>query len=254
MMTPSPDHIPPDIPTADADWLAGIHGFCQQLGLGENEYAQASVARALTHSSYSYEQRQQGEAWVENYERLEFLGDAVLKLLVSEYLFERFPEYREGDLTKIRAVVVSDAMLAEFAAELGLGELMRFGPNEAKQGGRKKMTSLACGFEALLGAMFLAGYLAEARQLLLRYLDDAATKVDADPTKNNFKATLQEFTQGEGLGLPDYTVVSQQGPAHKRTFTVEVAVADKAMGRGTGRSKKEAQQAAAQQAVEALEI
>jgi ribonuclease-3 len=241
------------------DWLKGIDALCVNLGLvkpGEkvNEYTQANIARALTHSSYSYEQRQQGEAWVENYERLEFLGDAVLKLLVSEYLFERFPDYREGELTKIRAVVVSDAMLAEFAADLGLGDLMRFGPNEAKQGGRKKMTSLACGFEALLGAMFLAGHLPEARQLLLRYLDDAATRVDADPTKNNYKATLQEFTQGEGLGLPEYRVIEQKGPAHKRMFTVEVTVADKVMGRGTGRSKKEAQQTAAMQAVEALEI
>jgi ribonuclease-3 len=215
---------------------------------------------ALTHSSYTYELRNgdfrsdafaQGQA--ENYERLEFLGDAVLKLLVSEYLFERFPTYREGELTKIRAVVVSDATLADFAVQMRLGEFMRFGPNEERQGGRRKTSSLACGFESLLGALFLNGRMATARQLLEALLDDVVTQVDLDPTKSNYKAVLQEKTQADGLGLPVYTTISEKGPAHRREFTVEVAVEGRVIGVGVGTTKKEAQQNAAADAFKVWE-
>ena len=118
--------------------------------------------RALTHSSYTYENKLSA---FDNYERLEYLGDAVLKLVVSEYLFERFPDYREGDLTKIRAVVVSDAKLAEVAKMMNLGEYIIFGASEAKSGGRKKVSNLACAFEALLGALYLDGKIAEVREM-----------------------------------------------------------------------------------------
>ncbi len=253
-------HTPSTPPPSNDPWLEAIEPFAATLGLPAplDDHTRHLLEQALTHSSYTYELKQSNnplpEDWLNNYERLEFLGDAVLKLVVSEYLFEHFPHYREGELTKIRAVVVSDAMLAEFAEDIKLGHIMRFGPNEAKQGGRKKQSSLACSFEALLGALFLSGHFILARDLLLRFLGDACARVDADPTRNNYKAVLQEFTQGEGLGLPDYRVAKQTGPAHKRQFNIEVYVADKCVGTGTGHSKKEAQQAAAQVAVNALDI
>lgn len=205
--------------------------------------------RALTHSSYAYENKL---SLVDNYERLEYLGDAVLKLVVSEYLFERFPEYREGDLTKIRAVVVSDARLADMARDINLGDYIIFGASEAKSGGRNKNSNLACAFEALLGAMHLDGRHEEVRTFLQTHLDDLVTAIDESKTKDNYKAVLQELTQADGGTLPNYRTVQETGPSHNRTFFVEVYISGEMMGGGAGKSKKEAQQAAAKQALEVL--
>jgi ribonuclease-3 len=206
-------------------------------------------AQALTHSSYTYEYQ---SPRMLNYERLEFLGDAVLKLMISDYLYERFPHYREGELTKIRAVVVSDAVLATLAKTLNLGHYMIFGPNEARSGGAKKTSNLACAFEALLGALYLDGKLEDARRLLYDVMQDPVTEVDLSKTKDNYKAVLQELTQAEGMGLPIYTTVKESGPSHRKKFVIEVAVADEVLGVGEGKTKKEAQQAAAKIALQAL--
>lgn len=206
--------------------------------------------RALTHSSYAYENKLSS---VDNYERLEYLGDAVLKLVVSEYLFERFPDYREGDLTKIRAVVVSDARLADLAREINLGDYITFGSSEAKSGGRNKNSNLACAFEALLGAMHLDGKLPEIREFLQDRLEAVVTAIDMSKTKDNYKAVLQELTQADNGVLPSYRTVQESGPSHNRTFFVEVHVNGEMLGCGSGKSKKEAQQAAARQALEALD-
>lgn len=205
--------------------------------------------RALTHSSFTYENKLSS---VDNYERLEYLGDAVLKLVVSEYLFERFPEYREGELTKIRAVVVSDARLAEVAKSLNLGEYIIFGTSEAKSGGRKKVSNLACAFEALLGALYLDGKMPRLRDMLHTQLETMVTQVDMSKTKDNYKAALQELTQAEGGILPLYRTVRESGPSHNRIFHVEVSVNGEIMGIGAGKSKKEAQQQAARHALETL--
>jgi ribonuclease-3 len=205
--------------------------------------------QALLHSSFTYENRQSP---LENYERLEFLGDAVLKLVVSEYLFERFGEYREGELTKIRAVIVSDNRLAKLAEEINLGQYMIFGVSEARSGGHKKVSNLACGFEALLGALFLDGYMEETRHWLRSFLADEITEVDLSETKDNFKAVLQELTQAEGFGLPSYRTVGDIGPSHDKTFFVEVMVNHEVIGHGEGKSKKEAQQSAAKMALTVL--
>lgn len=205
--------------------------------------------QALTHSSFTYEH---GHSSLHNYERLEFLGDAVLKLVVSEYLFERFPYYREGELTKIRAVVVSDAILADLARQVALGRYMIFGQSEARSGGARKNSNLACGFEALLGALYLDGQLPFIRQFLVALMEDCITEVDLNKTKDNFKAALQEYTQGEGIGLPDYTTISESGPPHNKTFHVEVRVNGEVLGFGQGKTKKEAQQQAARLALLAL--
>jgi ribonuclease III len=205
--------------------------------------------RALTHSSYTYENKLSA---VDNYERLEYLGDAVLKLVVSEYLFERFPDYREGELTKIRAVVVSDAKLAEIAKTIGLGAYIIFGSSEAKSGGRKKVSNLACAFEALLGAMYLDGKILEVRDMMCEQLETFVTQIDMSKTKDNYKAALQELTQADGGVLPAYRTIKESGPSHNRTFQIEVSISGEIMGIGFGKSKKEAQQQAARQALEVL--
>lgn len=205
--------------------------------------------RALTHSSYTYENKL---STYHNYERLEYLGDAVLKLVVSEYLFERFPEYREGELTKIRAVVVSDAKLAELAKVFRLGDYIIFGTSEAKSGGHKKISNLACAFEALLGAMYMDGKLTEVRALVRDKLASLITATDMSKTKDNYKAALQELTQADGGILPSYRTTQETGPSHNRTFYIEVSINGEVMGIGHGKSKKEAQQQAAKQALETL--
>lgn len=215
----------------------------------ESQQSYQLYHHALTHSSYTYENKLSP---LDNYERLEFLGDAVLKLVVSDYLFDRFPNYREGELTKIRAVVVSDATLAKFAVQINLGLYIIFGGSEARSGGAEKPSNLACAFESLLGALFLDGRLADANELLVNLLVEEVTKVDLNPTKNNYKAVLQELTQAENRGLPDYITIKETGPAHKRTFYIDVIVEGEVLGHGQGNSKKEAQQSAAKLALEAL--
>ena len=205
--------------------------------------------QALTHSSYTYENKVNV---LHNYERLEFLGDAVLKLVASQLLFERFPFYREGDLTKIRAVIVSDAVLAKLAQQLQLGDYMIFGASEARSGGAQKQSSLACAFEALLGAMYLDAKMDEVHALLDDLLVDAITEIDLNKTKDNFKAFLQEYSQGKGLGLPDYTVTGEDGPSHNRTFRIAVTLDGETLGVGVGKSKKAAQQEAAKYALLSL--
>ena len=224
-----------------------LQAFLDELGILEVSAETLWLYdEALTHSSYTYEHKVSS---LRNYERLEFLGDAVLKIIISQYLFERFPHYREGELTKIRAVIVSDAVLATFARQLQMGQYMTFGPHEAKSGGRNKVSNLACAFEALLGALFLDDRMAFCRDFIASLVEDEVTKVDLSKTKDNYKAVLQEFTQGDGDGLPEYVTVQENGPAHQRVFHVDVLINGEVLGRGQGYSKKEAQQMAAKMAL-----
>jgi ribonuclease-3 len=207
---------------------------------------EALYRQALTHSSYTYENNLPS---IDSNERLEFLGDAVLKLTVSDLLLELFPDYREGDLTKIRAVLVSDAVLAEIATELDLPEFLILGESERRsQGAHYKTSTLACAFEALLGAFYLDGRTSEVKTFLRDILLDKIHAIDANKTKNNYKAVLQEKTQAIGLGLPEYETIGESGPAHNRTFTVKVSIQNEEYGEGSGKSKKEAQQNAAREA------
>jgi ribonuclease III len=234
--------------TLVADHEAEVLTLLERLGI-QPPWHNPLYVQALTHSSYTYEYQ---TPRLLNYERLEFLGDAVLKLVISDYLYERFPHYREGDLTKIRAVIVSDTVLADLAKTLNLGHYMLFGPNELRSGGPKKTSNLACAFEALLGACYLDGKLENVRRLLYDLMEEPVTQVDLSKTKDNYKAVLQEYTQAQGLGLPTYTTVRESGPSHRKKFVVDVSIADEGMGVGEGRTKKEAQQAAARQALLAL--
>lgn len=229
--------------TADAqDYLASI-------GITLTDDNTRLYRQALTHSSYTYEQKVSS---LESYERLEFLGDAVLKLVVSQYLFRHYPEYREGELTKIRAVVVSDQMLATFCKQIELDAHIIMGPSEARQGGRKKVSTLACAFESLLGAMYQDDRWDLLVKLIEDLLDNCVDSIDKSKTKDNFKAVLQEYSQANGLGLPEYETIKEAGPAHKRRFQIEVALNGEVLGWGEGMSKKDAQQSAAKMALEHL--
>lgn len=204
------------------------------------------LEQALTHSSYTYENR---ISKLENNERLEFLGDAVLKLISSEYLTERFPEYEEGDLTKIRAILVSDKVLSKFANRVNLGKYLRLGVNEERNGGRKRESTLACAFEALLGALYLENKFFDLKFMLIEFIEDEVTIIDENASKFNYKAILQEWTQSVSNELPEYITVKEEGPSHNKTFYVDVKVDGAVKGKGVAQSKKEAQKRAAKDAL-----
>ena len=217
------------------------------LNLSIDDYSLLDVA--LTHSSYNFENKL---AEIEDNERLEFLGDAVLKLLASRYLYERFPEYPEGDLTKIRAILISDNTLAHIAAKINLDKFLKIGYHEAKLGGRTRSSTLACAFESVLGAFYLDGKIENLYDFLIELLKDEVTEIDNSASKYNFKAMLQEYAQANGMKIPEYVVVEEKGPAHSKIFAVEVWVNGDKMGFGEGNSKKEAHQIAARIAAVAL--
>lgn len=198
---------------------------------------------ALTHGSFS------GDCG-ENYERLEFLGDAVLKLCVSDILYKKFPEYAEGDLTKIRSIVVSDSVLADVAQKIGLGEIIFLGKSEERKNLRPSI--LACCFEAVLGAYFLENKLEEISQFLTKALEDDIEKVDKNFEKFNAKAILQEYTQAQTHTTPSYQIVGQSGPEHDKVFEVEVSYQEEVLSNGFGKTKREAEQNCAYEACKKL--
>ncbi len=204
---------------------------------------------ALTHSSYTFENK---GSKLENNERLEFLGDAVLKLIASKYLYERFPAYLEGDLTKIRAILVSDNILAQLANNINLGDYLKIGFHEERLGGRTRSSTLACAFEALLGAFYVDGKLDELYEFLTKLLKDEVTKIDNSASKYNAKAMLQEYSQSKSMGLPLYEIIKEEGPAHNKLFKVEVSLNGEVIGTGTGKTKKESHQKSAEMAIKKL--
>jgi len=199
-----------------------------EAALGHRFERPEQLAVALTHRSF-------GEG--ENNEKLEFLGDAVLALAMSDLLMARFPEAREGDLSKMRASLVNAEVLARKTRELDLGRWLRLGKGEEKNGGREKPSILAAVYEALLGAIYLdAGYERARSVVELR----------------DYKTELQELTQRLFRETPAYTLVEESGPDHEKRFVSEIAIGGRLFGRGVGRSKKTAEQAAAMQALAAL--
>lgn len=206
---------------------------------------------ALTHSSFTHENKIPS---LKSNERLEFLGDAVLKLIASEYLYDRFPEYSEGELTKIRAILISDKILTKLAHKIELEKYIKLGYHEEKTGGRKRASTLACAFEALLGALYIDGKIDDLRILLINLLADEVTMIDESVAKFNFKAMLQEYAQAQGLGLPEYLIIKESGPAHDKIFSIEVLIEGKLLGMGVGKTKKQAHQNAAKEALKELNI
>lgn len=228
--------------------ISDIDGLLELLGVGPTQ-CHSVYHQALMHTSYAYEHQL---PTLYNYERLEFLGDAVLKLVISELLYDRYPDLREGELTKIRSVVVSDATLADIALEFDLGVYLLLGISELRTGGDKRASNLACAVEALLGALFLDGKLADIQAVLVRLFEPRLDPIAACKTKSNYKAVLQEYTQSQGWGLPHYITLKEEGPSHNKTFQEEVTIQGEVMGVGVGKTKKAAQQAAALMALEAL--
>ena len=198
--------------------------------------------RALTHPSFT---KEKGLPYTENYERLEFLGDAVLKLVSSNILLRRFPDYSEGDLSKIRSIVVSDSTLSKIAHSLNLCDLIIVAPHEAKQGVAHIESVCACAFEAVLGAYYLDNKLKQLIPFLKNVLMPYIEEVDKNFEKYNAKAMLQEYTQSLNREIPVYKLVKETGPAHDKTFEVEVSYSGKFVASGVGKTKKEAEQQAA---------
>jgi ribonuclease-3 len=198
--------------------------------------------QSLTHSSYANEF--QGSPVYSN-ERLELLGDAVLKLIISEYLFNKFPAKQEGELTKIRSATVSDVTLANIGRKLGLGEYLLVGSNEARTGGRRRRSNIANAFESILGAIYLDSGIGKARDFVLSAISEEVEKVSSEGFIRDYKSALQEISQKEKWGLPLYRVIKESGPKHKRVFWVQVKIKNRLQGLGRGGSKKDAEQRAA---------
>ncbi len=204
------------------------------------------LALALTHRSYAYE-----NGGLPTNERLEFLGDAVLGLVVTDALFRLHPDLPEGQLARFRAAVVNMRALAEVARSLGVGEHLRLGRGELTSGGRDKTSILADTLEALIGATYLGCGMDVAQDLVMRLMEERIHNLAALGAGLDWKTSLQELTASLGLGVPEYRI-AEDGPDHAKTFQATAVVAGRDVGTGGGRSKKEAEQLAARSAFELL--
>ena len=210
----------------------------------------ALLQRALTHRSYVNEH--EGGA-TEHNESLEFLGDAVLGFLVSARLFRRYPDLKEGELSKLKAYLVSAVNLVGCAEKIRLGEFLRLSRGEEKTGGRQKRAILVDGYEAVIGAIYLDGGVEAAGAFVDREMAGLFEGLDLQGlTYGDYKSALQEHLHDIGCPEPTYRVVDEIGPDHKKVFVVEVVIRSQVVAQASGRSKKEAQQAGARQALESL--
>jgi len=208
----------------------------------------ALLQQALTHKSYLGE-----AAEAMSNERLEFLGDSVLGVVVAEYLYTQFPDRSEGDFAKAKAVAVSEPVLAESAKNLGLPDMLLMSTGEEASGGRKRLSILADAFEALVAVVYLDCGLEAARQFVLRALESILIDIERKEHIRDYKTLLQEHTQGIHKRAPRYVVIEEKGADHDKTFTIEARLDELILGRGEGKSKKQAEQAAALQALEGLD-
>ncbi len=227
---------------------SNLDDFQRRLG---HTFANGDLLRqALTHASFGHEKRQR----LPDNQRLEFLGDAVLQLAVTQELYGRFPAMTEGELTKLRAQLVNKNHLQGVARELGLGDHLILGRGEENSQGRQRGSILADAMEAVIGAVFSEAGFEPARAIILNLLEPslAAIHKEGDPAAANPKGALQEKLQSEGDNPPRYRCVSESGPAHARVYEVTVEWQGRELGRGQGASKKEAETRAAQAALEGL--
>ncbi|WP_046175085.1 ribonuclease III [Domibacillus indicus] len=225
---------------------AEFKAFQEKIGIVfRNE---SLLKQAFTHSSYVNEHRRKP---YEDNERLEFLGDAVLELTVSQFLYKTYPIMSEGELTKLRAAVVCEPSLVTFANELEFGRLILLGKGEEMTGGRMRPALLADVFEAYIGALYLDQGMEEVIPFLEKYV---FPKISAGAFSHvmDFKSQLQEYVQRELKGAPSYQILEEKGPAHSKEFITEVSLNGTVLGTGSGRSKKEAEQFAARMALEHL--
>lgn len=231
----------------------------QQL-LGYKFRHSALLELALTHSSVAYEEQAQHDTREDN-EQLEFLGDAVLGLVVTEHLFRMYPEFSEGAWTRLRSQFVSRPHLASVAQTIGLGEFMRLGKGEEKSGGRKKPAILANAVESVIAAVYLDGGMESAVRLVRTWLLDETMEAVVEAARagevGDYKSMLQEYSQAHGLGQPRYQLTSETGPDHRKSFVVEVKFLDPAavettLASAAGTRKKHAEQEAARLALKHL--
>ena len=204
---------------------------------------------ALTHTSWMNETHETDRS---DNERMEFLGDSVLALAISDILMRRYPEHSEGELSKARSALVNEAGLALVSEALSLGQWIFLGRGEEQAGGRQKRSLLSNALEALVGAVYLDGGFAAAFQVVERLFQPALTDMPATAARD-FKSRLQEVSQASLQLAPSYTVIAEHGPDHDKTFEVAISLGDKEYGRAQGKSKKEAQQNAAERALAALQ-
>ena len=207
------------------------------------------LTRALTHRSYVNEHPDA----LEDNERLEFLGDAILDFIAGAWLYNRFPEMAEGELTRMRSALVRTEQLAEFARNIDLGSAMRLGHGEEQAGGRRRDVLLCATFEAVIGALYLQSDIKTIQDFIHPMLEKTSEHVLQSPDFLDPKGRLQEWSQMQKLGVPKYLTVNVSGPDHDRVFEVEVLIGGKTHGRGTGHSKQLAEFTAAQAALNNLE-
>ncbi len=250
----------PFAPTFMLKWFERLHSRLRQrkTPLPSNEIAKTIgyrfrrrqlLVQALKHRSYL---PQVNEHRACSNERLELLGDAVLGLIVTEFLYRKFPEKEEGDITAAKSLLVSRKILTRIARHLGLGRFILMSESEDHAGGRFRPSILADTFEALIGAIFLDGGLLAARVFIESSLLLEMNAILSEEQHRNFKSLLLEFAQSHNLGTPYYHVVAEEGPDHEKIFTVEVRMQNRTLGAGAGHSKKRAEQEAAQQALAQL--
>ncbi|MDR7315909.1 MULTISPECIES: ribonuclease III [Brevibacillus] len=216
-----------------------------QERIGVRFHDESVLRQAFTHSSYVNEQR--GKRIQDN-ERLEFLGDAVLELTVSQFLYKTFPKMSEGEMTKLRAAIVCEPSLVKFAELLNFGDLVLLGKGEELTGGRQRPALLADVFEAFVGALYLDQGVDAVFTFMEKYVYPRVDKGEFAQV-TDFKSQLQEFVQQDNLGDIQYRIVEEKGPAHNREFVSEVLLNNRSLGVGSGRSKKEAEQQAAARAL-----
>lgn len=220
------------------------------LDIGYNFKNKNLLQTAITHTSYSHEKKE----IVENNERLEFLGDAVLELVISRHIFTRFSELSEGELTKLRASIVCEASLAKKAREINIGQNIKLGKGEELTGGRERDSILADAFEAIIGAIYIdSNDILKAEDFILSKMEDIIKEKRKTFEMNDCKTYLQEIIQKESTEPIKYEIINEEGPAHDKLFTVKVTHNNKQLGIGKGKSKKDAEQEAAFKAIKFLE-
>ena len=236
--------------TLPGDNKPGIAGYRDlEVRLGYHFKEGRLLRAALTHPSYAHENPSDSDG---HNQRLEFLGDAVLGLIIGTLLYHRFENIQEGKLSRLKAELVCEETLAQVADNLQLGRSLLLGRGEQAGGGAEKRSILSDLFEAVLGAIYLDGGYEAARVFVEEQFSPLVEQAGKGSLQPNNKAELQERSQSMGLAVPEYSVTRESGPPHMKTFYVEVSIGDRILGRGQGRSKKEAEKKAAEEALNAL--
>lgn len=210
------------------------------------------LKNALTHSSFANESNNNNKKSLSSNERLEFLGDSILNMTISEYLFKNYPQLPEGELTKIRSIVVCAVTLSKCSRNLDVGEFLVLGKGEVVSGGKNRDSILADAFEAIIGAIFIDSGLDYAKEFILKNLNTIISESVTGEILMDYKTQLQELVQ-KNADKVDYDIIDEQGPDHDKIFQAQVRVGERLLGKGSGKTKKEAEQRAAQKTYKILQ-